>query len=213
MALPLVEIEVVIAGQAFRVHAARDQDALLAATADRAQVPFGLMLWESAVVLAETLAGDGALLAGKRVLELGAGVGLAGIVAAAHGAVVEQTDYDALAVEVCRDNARRNGVDGRTSQVIADWRTWQPEARYDLIIGADVLYDADDLQPIARVMTEALAPGGTVVLSDPDRPGTTAFVDRLKTTGWVVEIAQHSTPDLTRPGRILSVQVIAARRA
>jgi methyltransferase-like protein 23 len=210
--LPLTETALVIAGRTYWLLAARNQDALLAATADREQVPFGLMVWESAVVLADALAARAATLARKCVLELGAGVGLAGIVAAAYGAQVDQTDYDELAVHVSRHNADRNGVGTLASQAVADWRSWQPAQQYDLIIGADIVYDRDDHQAVVRLLGLALKPDGEVLLSDPNRQHTQSFIAQLKHAGWSVATTTGDTPDLTVPARTVRTLLIRAHR-
>src|SRR5262245_60439216 len=65
--------------------------------------PYGIVLWPAAIALAHEVATRA--LAGARVLELGAGTGLPGIVAASAGAHVVQTDRQKLALHVCRLNA------------------------------------------------------------------------------------------------------------
>ena len=71
-----------------------------------------------------------ALLEGKRVLELGAGTGLPGIVAASLGARVVQTDRHEVALFLCKMNAERNGITTIEHRV-ADWTAWADEERYD----------------------------------------------------------------------------------
>ena len=51
------------------------------------------------------------------------------------------TDRQALALTVCARNARRNGAAGIEHRV-ADWETWSDAARYDWIVGSDILYAA-----------------------------------------------------------------------
>ena len=123
----------------------RDQDALLAGITDEAEVdqfPFGLLLWASAIALAESLADEPGAVAGKRVLEIGAGgVGLPGMVAAHLGATsVTQTDYHAESLTLLAHNTRTNGfasiIQGR-----GDWRDWQDGGTFDVVLGSDVLYE------------------------------------------------------------------------
>ncbi len=52
-------------------------------------VPYGVVLWPAAIVLAHEVLGRGDAFRGTRVLELGAGTGLPGIVAAFFGARAE----------------------------------------------------------------------------------------------------------------------------
>src|SRR5581483_5896757 len=121
--LPLVTTEIAIGARAYRVTAVQNQDALLDAAEELEHFPYGFLLWESAVGLARWLAADPARVAGRSVLELGAGVGLPGIVAQALGAQVWQTDHQKGALLVARENARQNGV-GDIQQFLADWRDW-----------------------------------------------------------------------------------------
>src|SRR5262245_7809110 len=72
---------------------------------DQPRLPYGIVLWPAAIALAHEIAARP--LGGLRVLELGAGTGLPGIVAAALGAQVLQTDRNAAALVVCRKNAER----------------------------------------------------------------------------------------------------------
>lgn len=92
----------------------------------RNNVPYGVALWPAAIALAHELtarAGDGEL-AGRRVLELGAGTGLPGIVAATLGtADVAQSDSSEVALELCRRNGRQNGANNITYH-LTDWTNW-----------------------------------------------------------------------------------------
>lgn len=76
------------------------------------RLPYGVALWPASIALAHELATRSETLAGSTVLELGAGTGLPGIVAAALGAQVVQTDRHELALSVCRRNGERNGITG-----------------------------------------------------------------------------------------------------
>ena len=107
----------------------------------RSLLPYGVALWPSAIALAHELASRGKeAFAGKTVLELGAGTGLPGIVAASLGAArVVQTDRDESALTVCRRNGARNNATNIEHRLV-DWTDWHDETRYDWIIGADILY-------------------------------------------------------------------------
>lgn len=182
--LPLMVFDIAAAGRPWQIEAVRDQDALIAAADGLAAFPYGLMIWESSIALADALltAGD---LAGRRVLELGAGAGIAGLAARHLGALVVQTDHAAEALALCRRNARRNGVDGIECR-LGDWTQWQDAAHYDLILGADILYDSEAHAPVRDVLGRNLAAGGTALLTDPCRGPTSGFVAALENEGWAV---------------------------
>jgi len=145
------------------------------------------VLWPSALALAHELAERD--LTGKRVLELGAGTGLPGAVAAARGAHVVQTDRQSLALHLAKRNAERNGI--ALEQRAADWTAWTDESTYDLIIGADILY-ARELHPHLR---KIFAQGREVMLGDPYRATALELLDAMEKDGWRVTLAKYTLND------------------
>ncbi len=103
--------------------------------------PYWSFCWASGLALARFLAEQPQWVAGKRVLDFGAGSGVAGIAAMKAGALeVVACDLDPLAIGACRANAELNGV---TLQYSGDF--FAEEDRFDLILVADVLYDRANL--------------------------------------------------------------------
>ncbi|MEB2326835.1 MAG: 50S ribosomal protein L11 methyltransferase [Pseudomonas sp.] len=103
--------------------------------------PYWCFCWASGLVLARWLAERPDWVRGKRVLDFGAGSGVAAIAAAKAGAAeVVACDLDPLALAACRANAALNDVELRYSQDF-----FAEADHYDLIIVADVLYDRANL--------------------------------------------------------------------
>ncbi len=211
-ALPLHTFEIVAGGRRWSIEAVRDQDALLQSADLFVAFPYGLLLWDSAVALADELAGLGSL-AAIRVLELGAGVGLAGLAARAQGAEVVQTDHGPEALELCRRNAARNGLDGIITHM-GDWDRWDDASQYDLIIGSDILYDVAAHAPVLAILKRNLKPGGTAILSDPCRPLTPGFVTLLEAS--LFATSQHTRRVAAvhplQPGHAVDISMIFVRR-
>jgi cyclopropane fatty-acyl-phospholipid synthase-like methyltransferase len=88
-------------------------------------------------------------LKGRRVLELGSGTGLCGLVAAKMGAEVTLTDAHAVVLELLEESASYAGV-----QVEAlDWEAPQLKiAQTDIVIGSDVVYDPRLVDPLVNVL-------------------------------------------------------------
>ena len=121
--LPLEEVQLTVEGRSWTIlHTGavidRDQELAFLRGENQTRRPYGIVLWPSAIALAHTIATRA--LAGKRILELGAGTGLPGIVAASLGASVVQTDRQQLVLHVCKQNAARNGVTAIEHR-LADW--------------------------------------------------------------------------------------------
>ncbi|MCL4860236.1 MAG: methyltransferase domain-containing protein [Caldilineaceae bacterium] len=189
--LPLETVELAMGGSVWRVLAVRDQDALLDMADELAQIPYGYLLWESAVALANWLAGHAALVAGRRVLELGAGMGLPGLVAASLGAHVWQTDHEPQTLAIAAHNAEQNDVGG-IQRFVADWRAWDHTDQYDLLLGADILYERAMHPHLELIFQRNLAPGGKLVLADPSRPQALELLARLEHQGWRFELFMHA---------------------
>jgi methyltransferase-like protein 23 len=212
--LPFARREIVIGGRVWLVDAVDDQDALLRVAETSAQFPFGLMLWESAVALAEELHARGPHLVGKTVLELGAGLGLSGVVAAHLGAGVTQTDHDDAALQACQRTADINGVTG-IARKPGNWHSWQDDTRYDFILGADIAYDGEDHAALLAVFERCITPGGVILLADPNREKQAVFVTRAVAAGFFVIRTVRVVPDLkaASPGAQLQIAILELRFA
>ena len=161
------------------------------------RLPYWAELWPSALVLAEHLAVRD--LRGRRVVELGCGVGLPAIVAALVGANVLATDWYADALAFTAVNAAAAGTAVRT--LLVDWTAPPPELlampAADLVVGADVLYEERNGPALAALVPRILAPGGELVVADPRRPHAAGLLDRLAEAGWSLR-----TTDVRHGGRV-----------
>jgi predicted nicotinamide N-methyase len=166
------------------------------------KLPYGVTLWASAIALAHEVAARGGFFRDGRVLELGAGTGLAGIVAASHGASVVQTDRNELAMSICRRNAALNGIE-TIEQRLVDWTNWEYTERYDRILGSDILYDEEMHPHLRRIFETNLAPStGRILLSDPFRAPGIKLLEELEKDGWVINMSKWSVGEESSPRSI-----------
>jgi len=150
------------------------------------RLPYWAELWPSGRILADHIATMD--LRGRRVVELGAGLGLPSIVAALRGARVLATDWYEDALAFAAHNAEAAGVHLATALV--DWRDPPPvltaDSPFDLVIAADVLYEPRNAAPLVDVVTRITSPAGRVIVADPRRPDATAFLDAMTSAGWTL---------------------------
>jgi predicted nicotinamide N-methyase len=140
--------------------------------------PYWAVLWRSGVALARKLDGTPTeALRGRRVVELGCGLGLPSLIAARAGATVLATDAEPEALSLLERNASENGLELET--MLLDWA--QPDrlverGPFDLVLAADLLYEDTAVDHLRSLMPRLAA---QAYLADPGRPTADALLDRL----------------------------------
>ena len=108
--------------------------------------PYWCFCWASGLALAQWILAHPESVAGKRIIDVGAGSGIVALAAKYAGArVAVACDLDPLALQACRANAALNQLELSYSQDL--FSESQP---YDILFAADVLYDADNLPLLQR---------------------------------------------------------------
>lgn len=164
-------------------------------------LPYGVVLWSATVALAHEIASRSADFRRATVLELGAGTGLPGILAASLGAAVAQTDKNNLAMTLCKRNCELNDLK-TIEHRLADWTDWNDAARYDWIIGSDILYGIEMQSHLRRIFETNLAPGGRILLSDPFRSGSLRLLEAMEADGWRISLNKWSVGEESAPRSI-----------
>jgi predicted nicotinamide N-methyase len=177
--LTLSSDEITVAGLRLELLRPDAPEALIdeAAFAEDEFLPYWAELWPAARALAEALPN----VDGLRVVELGCGLGLPSLVAAAKGGRVTAIDWSPAAVELLRANAARNGLALRAD--VRDWRERWDE-RFDLLLAADVLYEERNVEPVLERVCE-LAPDALLALAG--RPYEGAFLRLAAASGKRIE--------------------------
>jgi predicted nicotinamide N-methyase len=184
-------IEIPVAAETFRM-ATLDRD-----TGDL----YWHALWPAAVGLAEHLLQQPDLVRGRRVLELGCGVGLVGLAAARCGARLTLSDIDPEALALADENLAANGASG-VDAVVIDWTNPPPLPRFDVILGSDLVYETWLSRPLANTVHALLARGGTALIADAIRSPFNGFLDHMRSRGFVFRQDLVDPRVLGRPHRI-----------
>ncbi|WP_434679450.1 methyltransferase [Pseudomonas sp. R1-18] len=161
--------------------------------------PYWGFCWASGLALARFLAEQPQWVKGKRVLDFGAGSGVAGIAARRAGALeVVVCDLDPLAIAACRANAQLNEVELGYS---ADF--FSEADRFDLILVADVLYDRANLP----LLDHFLSRGRQALVAD-------SRVRDFRHPAYqrIAILHAHTLPDLAEPHEFRDVSLYQATR-
>jgi predicted nicotinamide N-methyase len=150
-------------------------------------MPYWAYVWPGAYLLAEAVIrepwpvaeGAGPL----EALEIGCGLGLAGLVALAVGLRVQFSDYDQAPLQFVARGVAANGFDpARCVLRRLDWRNL-PDERFPIILGSDVIYEARLVPLVANLLSKLLAPGGLGLIATPFRLSAEGFPAALASVG------------------------------
>lgn len=177
------------------------------------QADVGFLMWPSAVVLSRYLASNPEEVIGKNVLELGAGCGLAGLVAAqikqrreaientSECPKVLLTDFNKVVVRNCKQNIALNGLQEfahayeldfyKQNENLDGWSDSVGSIRdqVDLILAADIICQPEDAFAAARSIFAALKIGGKALMVSADarhRFGVEKFEEACRLVGLLV---------------------------
>lgn len=174
------EITIPLGSSKIRMLAPRDGE-------DSAQrITFWWGITSAAVALARHIESHSEYFAGKRVIELGCGLGLAGIAAGLAGANVLFTDYIPQALEFAERNARLNGLDsGAFSTRVLDWEHPGTLQEFDVVFGSEIVYDYFFHGSLVRLLQRILKPRGSILIADRKRLCVSRFLGRMIAAGFI----------------------------
>ena len=163
-----------------------DGEAARANVAETMWPIFG-QVWPAGLFLAELMSGFPSK--GKRILEVGCGLALASLVLQRRGADITTTDQHPLAGEFLQKNLDLNHL----TQIPFHAGSWEQGElameRFDLIIGSDLLYEAEQPAPLAAFIERHATADAEVIIVDPGRGNHGKFNQAMSRQGFT----RHTT--------------------
>lgn len=188
-----------LSGMTYQVLQPASFDRLLTAAArdPEQNMPYWATIWPSGVALADVALLRRDWLRGRRVLELGSGLGVTATALVSAQTRLVISDYSSQTLLLARLNALRNtGREPQTLQL--NWREPRPallaHGPYPLVVAADVLYEARDVAPLLALIERLVAPGGELWLGEPGRAPAQRFVQAAEAAGWHDQLTRHPGP-------------------
>lgn len=188
---------------------------------DELHLPYWAELWDSSLGLAHfvveqwahcgaatsaiaTLA-RGAVRSAAPVhaMDLGCGMGLAGVAAARLGMHILFADLEPPALLFAQLNCMPDADRCRVRKV--NWQADRLEERFDVILGADIVYDRSQWPFLDTFFQNHLKPGAAVVLGEPGRSSGEEFEPWAMARGWNVTRFSQQIPNRDSPIHLLEL--------
>lgn len=185
----------------------RDRLAGERAPGDELHLPYWAELWDSARGMGQFLVDHfppGSEPPMGQVLDLGCGMGMSGTVAAALGCRVLFADLEPPALLFAQLNSAPWRPRVRTRRT--NWQRDRLGESFELILGADILYERAQWPFLDAFWREHLAPGGSVLLGEPGRQTGDLFTEWIIQRRWRLELFEVPVPTRPRPIRLLQLK-------
>jgi predicted nicotinamide N-methyase len=157
-----------------------DREALLRDETE--EPPYWAHLWTGALTLARYI-DERIACRDRSILDLGCGLGLTGIIAALKGGKVTFADREPAALAFTIVNAQMNNCLDFEARLL-DFTRDTLDQRFELILGAEILYDRSTFPSLIDFLGRHLQQGGSALLADAKRTNTEEFYRRADQVGF-----------------------------
>jgi predicted nicotinamide N-methyase len=151
--------------------------------------PLWTKIWEASLVLAHRLSAVSPL-KGRRWLELGAGIGVVGVAAAAFQHDITITEHDPHALNFIHANAHLNDCKPNDIRQL-DWMQPDLKTPFDRIIGSELVYNEKDFPALRALFNALLQSDGEILLAGEVRQTSVAFLDLMQ-KDYTIDIARNT---------------------
>lgn len=155
--------------------------------------PYWAQVWHAAIGLCIFLQQHPEYINKRTVLELGAGLGLPGIVAAATAKNICISDKSAEVIAIVQQSVLHHHLNNVSCKVL-DWNDIDLVAIPDVVLLSDINYEPDAFAALLKMIDHFLYRNCTIILSTPQRLMGKVFIESLL----VYTITQATIPVLLR---------------
>jgi predicted nicotinamide N-methyase len=141
--------------------------------------PFWAKIWPSSIAMASFLKSEPSLIQSKRVLEIGAGIGLPSFSIESYVSELIITDNTADAIELIDKNIAHLSLHHAKARYL-DWNSLPEDIFADVVLLSDVNYNPAEFNSLLDIVQRFILDGATVVIATPQRIMTNPFVDLIK---------------------------------
>jgi len=140
--------------------------------------PYWAKIWASSKAMVTFLQEEPHWIENKKLLEIGAGIGIPSFFMAQKAREIIISDYDNEAVSLANKNiANLNLTNARS--VVLNWNHIPENIIADTILLSDTNYNPSDFDALVIAITSFINKGSVVVLATPNRITTNPFLEKL----------------------------------
>lgn len=168
--------------------------------------PYWSKVWPAAIALSEFITRHAHLLQNKKVLEIGAGLGLPSIVAARYAASVLCTDGAVEAVATAQQSADHHHLQNFSTAVL-DWQCLPDDVQADVLLLSDVNYEPSAFALLLNMIEHFLQAGTLIIISTPQRLMAKPFIEQLLRYS-----TMHEQTEVTQNGETVTLTIQLLQR-
>lgn len=196
--------DLAIGGRPFRFHVPRTIEPFIDPEDPLRNFPLWSKIWEASLLLAAQMAAR-PVRQGERLIELGAGLGVAGLVAAAFGHQITISEYDPNALAFLEANRSENSCTNvRICRL--DWNRLDMDEQFDVILGSELIYRESDFKSMRTLFQTLLKPDGEVLLAGEIRQTNKAFLDGMQSV-FNIQISKQTLRSESQAFTILLIRM------
>lgn len=140
--------------------------------------PFWAKLWPASIALTDFLQSNIHWVENKKVLEIGAGIGLPSFSIATLAREVLISDHAADAIVLMNENIKHVQLTNMSAACL-DWNHFPNDIKADTILLSDVNYAPEQFEQLLNLLKRFIAEGSTIILATPQRIMGVPFITSL----------------------------------
>jgi len=141
--------------------------------------PFWAKIWPSSVALSNFLQANSKWIENKKILEIGAGIGLPSFSIATKASEVLITDQANDAVDLMQENINYLNLINVHAACI-DWNYFPTYITADTILLSDINYAPEQFEPLLNLLIRFIEEGSTLILATPQRIMGISFIESIQ---------------------------------
>lgn len=173
---------------------------------DDTPFPFWAKIWPASIALTNFLQSNTQWIENKKVLEIGAGIGLPSFSIATIAKEVVVSDYCLEAVTLMQKNIQYLRLTN-TKAFCIDWKSLPIDIQADTLLLSDVNYAPNEFESLLNFIENCLTKGIEIIIATPQRMLGIPFVEKINPF-----ILQESSTNVLENNQEINIRIYVLKR-